>query len=319
MDRQGILLDECKSFQGRGPMLTTKNYNEVEVKEDIECPDLQAEEAGGQTPRVKIYKILEPAYEGDLSSKAFDIFLFLIIFLNVLAVILESVESISIAYSDFFKMFSLFSVGFFSIEYIMRLWSCPENKKFENPVMGRLRYALTPLALIDLLVLVPFYLPIFFQMDLRFLRVLRLLRLFTLFKLTRYSSSLKLLSTVIREKKEELIVTFLVTIILLVFASGIIYFLENELQPVAFSSIPAAMWWGVATLTTVGYGDIYPITAMGKLFGGFVAILGIGTFGLPAGIIAYGFIEEIQKKRYRSSACPHCGKDVVLPVERRSS
>jgi len=299
-------------------MQITKNYNEVEVKEDIDPMGLPKEAAGGQTPKGKIYKILEPAYEGDLSSKAFDIFLIVVIFLNVLAVILESVESISIAYSGFFKIFSLFSVGFFSIEYALRLWSCTENKKFEKSVAGRFRYALTPLALIDFLVLVPFYLPIFFQMDLRFLRVLRLLRLFALFKLTRYSSSLKLLSTVIKEKKEELIVTFLVIIILLVLSSGIIYFLENENQPDAFSSIPAAMWWGVATMTTVGYGDIYPITAMGKLFGGFVAILGLGTFGLPAGIIAYGFIEEIQKKRTRPTSCPHCGGDVVIPVERRS-
>ena len=293
---------------------SSNNYNEV--YEDLGPPDLQEEDVGGQTQKEKIYKILEPAFDGDQSSKAFDIFLILVIFLNVLAVILESVESIGVAYSGFFKMFSLFSVGFFSIEYLMRLWTCTENKKFEKPVTGRFRYALTPLALIDFLVLVPFYLPLFFQVDLRILRVLRLLRLFTLFKLTRYSSSLKLISTVVREKKEELVVTFAVTMILLVFASGIIFFLENEKQPGAFSSIPAAMWWGVATMTTVGYGDIYPITAIGKFFGGFVAILGLGTFSLPAGIIAYGFIEEIQKKRYRPSSCPHCGKEVSIPIER---
>ena len=117
--------------------------------------------------------------------------------------------------------------------------------------------------------------------------------------------------------KEELLVTFAVTMILLVFASGIIYFLENEEQPGAFSSIPAAMWWGVSTMTTVGYGDIYPVTAIGKMFGGFVAILGLGTFSLPAGIIAYGFIEEIQKKRTLPTVCPHCQKEVAVPLDRR--
>jgi voltage-gated potassium channel len=291
--------------------------NYAQAPEDTGYPDLQEEEVEGQTRKEKIYKILEPASEGDLSSKAFDIFLFIVIFLNVLAVILESVKSIGVAYAGFFKMFSLFSVTFFSLEYISRLWTCTENKKFENPVTGRLRYALTPLALIDLMVLVPFYLPIFFQIDLRILRVLRLFRLFTLLKLTRYSTSLKLISTVIREKKEELVVTFAVTMILLVLSSGIIYFLENEEQPGAFSSIPAAMWWGVATMTTVGYGDIYPVTTIGKMFGGFVAILGLGTFSLPAGIIAYGFIEEIQKKRTRPTVCPHCEKEVSIPIERR--
>lgn len=297
--------------------MRASSSNSNEVYEDLGPPDLQEEEAGGQTRKEQFFKILEPAFDGDQSSKAFDIFLICVIFLNVLAVILESVETIGMAYSGFFKIFSLFSVGFFSIEYLMRLWTCTENKKFEKPIAGRLRYARTPLALIDFLVLVPFYLPIFFQVDLRIFRVLRLLRLFTLIKLTRYSSSLKLISTVIREKKEELVITFAVTMILLVFASGIIFFLENEKQPDAFSSIPAAMWWGVATMTTVGYGDIYPITVMGKLFGGFVAILGLGTFGLPAGIIAFGFIEEIQKKKYRSAACPHCGKEVSMPIERR--
>jgi voltage-gated potassium channel len=284
---------------------------------DTGFPDLQRVEIGVQTLKGKVHRIFEPASEGDWSSKAFDIFLVIVIFFNVLAVILESVESIGAAYSGLFKIFSLFSVTFFSVEYLSRLWVCTENKKFENPVAGRLRYAMTPLALIDLMVLVPFFLPFFVQIDLRILRVLRLLRLFTLFKLTRYSSSLKLIGTVVREKKEELLVTFAVTMILLIFASGIIYFLENEKQPGAFSSIPAAMWWGVATMTTVGYGDIYPVTAIGKFFGGFVAILGLGTFSLPAGIIAYGFIEEIQKKRTRPTVCPHCQKEVDVPIERR--
>ena len=291
--------------------------NFEQVSEDTGYPELQEVEVRVQTLKEKVYRIFEPASEGDLSSKAFDIFLIIVIFLNVLAVILESVESLGVAYSGFFEMFSLFSVTFFTLEYLSRLWACTENKKFEKPVAGRLRYALTPLALIDLTVLVPFFLPFFFQIDLRILRVLRLLRLFTLFKLTRYSSSLKLISTVVREKKEELLVTFAVTMILLVLASGIIYFLENEQQPAAFSSIPAAMWWGVATMTTVGYGDIYPVTAIGKMFGGFVAILGLGTFSLPAGIIAYGFIEEIQKKRTRPIVCPHCQKEVAVPIERR--
>ena len=168
-------------------MRATADHYE-QVPEDTEFPDLQ-EEARVQTRKEKVYRIFEPASEGDLSSKAFDIFLIVVIFLNVLAVILESVVSISVAYSGLFKILSLFSVTFFSLEYIARLWACTENKKFEKPVAGRLRYALTPLALIDLMVLVPFFLPFVLQVDLRILRVLRLLRLFTLFKLTRYSSS----------------------------------------------------------------------------------------------------------------------------------
>ena len=269
------------------------------------------------TLKEKIAAILNPGQEDNRLGKAFQIFIVTLIFLNVLAVILESVETLAVKYSVLFEVFALFSVIVFTLEYVLRVWTCTVQKKFARPIAGRLHYVFTPMALIDLLAILPFYIPIFFDGDLRFLRVFRLFRLFALFKLARYSSSLKLITNVVEEKKEELLITFAVTVVLLILASGVIYFLEHEVQPDAFSSIPAAMWWGVATMTTVGYGDIYPITPFGKLFGGVVAILGLGTFGLPAGIIAYGFVEEIQKRRFRPANCPHCGNQVDLPIERR--
>lgn len=265
----------------------------------------------------KFAAALEPAHAGDSLSRSVDTFIISLIFLNVLAVILESVAALAESYAVFFRVFEIFSIAIFTIEYGLRIWTCTVKKRFSKPVSGRLRYAFTPLALIDFMAIIPFYLPIILGVDLRFLRALRLFRLFTLFKLMRYSHSLDLIGKVVKEKKEELLVTFAGTMLLLVLASGIIYFIENAVQPEAFSSIPAAMWWGVSTMTTVGYGDIYPITSLGKLFGGIVAILGLGTFGLPAGIIAYGFIEEIQNHRYRPVTCPHCEKEIELPVERR--
>tara|TARA_B100001123_G_scaffold426241_1_gene540111 strand:- start:537 stop:1082 length:546 start_codon:yes stop_codon:yes gene_type:complete len=177
---------------------------------------------------------------------------------------------------------------------------------------------LTPSAIIDLLVVIPFYLPFFFNMDLRFLRVLRLFRLLALFKMARYAQSLHLLKVVLRDTKEELLIVFGATMGLLILASGIIYFIENKAQPEAFSSIPAAMWWAVATMTTVGYGDVYPITSLGKFFGGFISMLGLGTFSLPVGIIAYGFIEELQKRKSRPVKCPHCDHQIIAPIERRN-
>ena len=264
-------------------------------------------------------EILNPAGEGNTLSKACDVFIIVLIFLNVLAVILESVESIEVEYFPQFEGFALFSVAVFTLEYVLRVWSCTVHENYARPVSGRLRYMVTPMALIDLLAILPFYLPFFLDADFRFLRILRLFRMFALFKLVRYSRSMRLITKVVDEKKEELLVSFTVTVVLLILASGVIYFLENEMQPEVFSSIPAAMWWGVSTMTTVGYGDIYPLTPLGKLFGGIVAILGLGTFGLPAGILAYGFIEEIQNQRYRPMGCPHCGKQIDLPVERRRS
>ncbi|MCI0486018.1 MAG: ion transporter, partial [Blastocatellia bacterium] len=195
------------------------------------------------------------------------------------------------------------------------LWSCTTDKSFERPIAGRIRFALTPLALIDLVAILPFYLPMIFALDLRFVRILRLFRVLRLFKMARYSESLKTLGNVLKLKKEELVVSLLVLSILLVFASSLIYYAENESQPEVFSSIPAAMWWGIATLTTVGYGDIYPVTPAGKILGAIIAVLGIGMFALPAGVLASGFAEEIQKRRREKNLCPHCGNDIDTPPQ----
>ena len=148
-------------------------------------------------------------------------------------------------------------------------------------------------------------------MDLRFIRIMRFFRLFILIKMYRYSKAMKTLGAVLKLKKEELIVAVLTVIGLLIISSSLMYFIENTAQPDAFSSIPASMWWSIATLTTVGYGDIYPITPLGKLLGAVIAVLGIGLFALPAGMLASGFSEEIQyRKEQDSRCCPHCGKEI---------
>jgi len=263
----------------------------------------------------RLFEILEVASAGDLPSRLFDIFIMTLISLNVIAVMLETVESLSSRYMLFFRIFEIFSVSIFTIEYLLRLWSCTTDNRFKGSIKGRIRFALTPLALVDLFAILPFYLPMLITFDLRFLRALRLFRLFRLFKMGRYSNAFKMVGNVLREKKEELFITVFSGLILLVVASSLMYFVENEAQPETFSSIPAALWWGVATLTTVGYGDIYPITPIGKLLGGIIALLGIGMFALPAGIITSGFAEEIQRRKEKRRICPHCGKDIDEPPE----
>ena len=265
----------------------------------------------------RISEILEPQSKSDFLSRSFNIFIISLIILNVLAVALETMRDVSELDAGPFKVFEWFSMAVFSIEYGLRVWTCTVKPEFSSPIRGRIRYMLTPSAIIDLVVVIPFYLPFFFDMDLRFLRVLRLFRLFALFKMARYSQSLHLFKTVLRDTKEELLIVVAATMGLLIFASGVIYFIENKAQPEAFSSIPAAMWWAVSTMPTVGYGDVYPITNSGKIFGGFISMLGLGTFGLPVGIIAYGFIEELQKQKTRPFECPHCGKGVDIPIDRR--
>jgi len=261
-----------------------------------------------QTLKQRLYEELFPGIDNAV-NKAYNIAMLILIALNVLAVILETVPGLFQSYKLYFDVFEVFSVFVFTVEYVVRLWVCTEDPKYRSPVMGRIRYALEPLALVDLFSFLPFYLP-FVSVDLRFIRAVRLIRLFRVLKMGRYSESLNTLTRVIKAKKEELAVTLYAGLILLVIASSFMYLIEHEAQPEVFSSIPDAMWWGAVTLTTVGYGDVYPKTMLGKMLGALIAILGIGLFALPAGIIASGFAVELQNKSKEIKKCPHCGKEI---------
>ncbi|HUW58252.1 MAG TPA: ion transporter [Planctomycetota bacterium] len=257
--------------------------------------------------RRRAYEILEKARAGDRQSRTFDIFIMSLIFLNVVALILETVPSLGRPWATFFHGFELLSVLVFTVEYLLRLWSCVTEPRFRRPVWGRLRFAITPLAVIDLLAILPFYLP-FLGLDLRFIRSIRLFRIFRVMKLGRYVRSLQLIWRVIREKRAELVMTGAIALLLLVLSSSLMYFIEHDQQPEQFTSIPATMWWAVATLTTVGYGDVYPVTPLGRLLGAITAIIGIGMFALPTAIIGSGFAKALQKPYTPLRTCPHCGK-----------
>ncbi|MEW6366702.1 MAG: ion transporter [Acidobacteriota bacterium] len=257
--------------------------------------------------KAHVFRLLEPE-EGDVGIERFlNVAILVLIVLNVFAVVLGTVDSVESRFRAFLSGFEVFSVAVFSLEYLIRLWSCTSVDEYSRSVLGRLRFAATPIALVDLLAILPFYIPWILPVDLRFMRSLRLLRLFRLLKLARYSNAQRILRKVLWNKKEELLVTGMMGALLLLFASSLMYFIERDAQPKAFGSIPSAMWWGVVTLTTVGYGDIYPVTPLGKFVGAFIEILGVGMFALPAGILASGFAEEIQGLR-RPRTCPQCGK-----------
>ncbi|MCP9752347.1 ion transporter [Ferruginibacter sp. HRS2-29] len=258
----------------------------------------------------QIYLLLDPADGGTTADKAINSFIVGLILLNTIAVILETVQSIYTPYRQVFYIIELFSVGFFSIEYLLRIWCCTCIEKYKHPVKGRLKYMLSPGAIIDLLAILPFYLPLMGPGDLRFVRSLRLLRFFRFFKLGRYLNASRVISNVFKSKKEELVLSFVITLFLIVIASCVMYYAEHDAQPEKFSSIPETMWWSVATLTTVGYGDEYPITGLGKFLTACISILGIGMFALPAGILASGFSDEFKKLRKEKNCCPHCGKEI---------
>jgi voltage-gated potassium channel len=260
--------------------------------------------------KARLYDILVDTDDNELTDRIVALFLMGLILLNVIAVILETVAELATRYQVLFNRLEVFSVAVFTGEYLARLWVCTLNPKFQGSVAGRIRYALTPLALVDLIAILPFYLPMVLPLDLRLVRLLRLFRLFRLFKLARYVESLHTLADALRAKKEELVISIVMLLVLLLFSSSLMYVVESEAQPDKFNSIPATMWWSVATLTTVGYGDVFPITPLGKLLGAFIAILGIGVFALPTGILATGFAEALQRRRIASATihCPHCGR-----------
>lgn len=242
------------------------------------------------------------------TSRMVTVLLVGLITLNVLAVIIESVEGIYSAYKTWFDAFEVFSVAVFSLEYVLRLWACTNQPAYRHPVIGRLRFAFTPLALVDLFAVLPSLLT-WGGVDLRALRVVRLARIARIAKLGHYSKALQLMAQVVQRKRHELTISLMLMLVMLILASSLMYVVEHEQQPEAFSSIPATMWWAVATLTTVGYGDVTPVTAIGKVLGALIAIIGIGLFALPAGIVAAGFVELNEDvSSSLPSHCPHCGK-----------
>lgn len=260
-----------------------------------------------RTARRETYELFAPRLGGRLGFFV-DWGIMALIAVNVTAVIFGTVESLATAYSGFFYWFEVASVGVFTVEYASRVWSSVEAAEFDQPVRGRLRFAVQPLLLVDLLAIAPFYLAAAgLGLDLRVLRSLRLLRIFRLLKLARYSTALQTFSIVLIDKKEKLVIAMFANGLLLVIASSLMYTLETGAQPNAFSSIPATMWWGVATLSTVGYGDVHPVTAGGKAVGSIVAMLGVGMFALPASILASGFMEAAEDED-EVAFCPNCGE-----------
>ena len=247
--------------------------------------------------RRKVHDILEVGGDAHPAGRVVNAFIVTLIFLNAIAFAAETVGSLSAKYDDAFRAFNVFSVLVFTVEYALRIWSAVDIPMLSRmkPWRARLRFAARPLMLIDLLAFAPWYLHWIFPFD---LRILRVLRLFRLLKLVRYSPALQTLARVVADEYRALIGALLVILVLLLFASTGAYFLEREVQPDSFGSIPAAAWWALATLTTVGYGDVVPITPWGKVLGGVVMLLGVCMFALPVAIIATGFSQESNRHQF---------------------
>ncbi|MBI9095551.1 MAG: ion transporter [Sphaerochaeta sp.] len=264
--------------------------------------------------KARIFEIMEKAKYRDIPSLIFDWSLVILISLNVFSVILESFSTLKLRYLGLFSSFEFISVIIFTIEYLLRIWTSDLKYPRRNRSISILAFMFSGMAIIDLLSILPFYIPLATSIDLRVLRVLRFTRMLRILKIGRYSASMALIGRVLKRSKSDLVVTLFVTFLLLLLASSLMYYVENPVQPDKFPNIVASSWWTIITLTTVGYGDVYPVTVLGKILGGVIALFGIGLVALPTGIISSGFMEEIRLKNQsevkKNKVCQHCGKPI---------
>ena len=246
--------------------------------------------------RDRIFQLLEKAQPGDTASLVVDRGLAFLIVANVIAVTLETVDEIYQAYAPAFTLFEIISVIIFTIEYLLRIWVSASNNasRFDVPFRRRLSYMLSPSGMIDLLAILPAFLPFFTSVDLRWLRILRLLRMF---KISHYSSALEDFFSAIYHERTAFAGALYLFCVTLFLSSALMYLVEHSAQPEVFSSIPETLWWSLITLTTVGYGDVAPITAIGKVIGGITAFMGVCVVALMTGIVASAFSSQVSRRQ----------------------
>lgn len=250
-----------------------------------------------QTIKKRTFEIISKAENGDRASSIFDWSIMTLIALSILSIILESFSGIYQKWHSAFSGFETFTVIVFTVEYILRIWTA--DLLYPDAKHPRLKYIFSIMAIIDLLAILPFYLP-FISADLRFLRMMRLFRLFRLlrvFKLGRYFEALQVIMKVIKTSGPQLIMSVALCFFVMLFSAIIMYTVENPVQPEQFPNVISSLWWAICTLTTVGYGDVYPITDIGRFFASVISLVGIGIIAIPTGIIAAGFNQAISKRQ----------------------
>lgn len=265
----------------------TNKYHNLDNLDYLMLADLQK----------RTHIMLQPAQLGDVKSRSVDNALHLLVFLNLIAVTLDSISWIRASYGHFFDVFELISVVIFTLDLIARIWTAPleYSNKYGTNLRCRIRYLLTFGGVIDLVSILPFYLQAIFPgAD---LRVLRALRLFRVLKLSTYNSALHDLFQSIMEERKSFYAAAYIFLVVFVIASSLIYYAENKVHPTGFQSIPDAMYWALITLTTVGYGDVTPVTAMGKIIAALAAVCGVVVMALLTGIVATAFAAHMNQKK----------------------
>lgn len=262
-----------------------------------------------------IFNIIQPDRGNSLASRVFDYFITTLILLSVVSVYAVTfdlpprVKTPMARFEDFVAIV-------FSVEYLLRIWTADLLHPKSGMIGSRVKYVCSSMAIIDLVAILPFWLPMIIPASMLGVRALRLVRILRLLKLSRYFEAISSIGDVVRSKRRELFGSLFFVFLMMMVASLVIYSVEHEAQPDVFRNAFSGMWWAVATLTTVGYGDIYPVTVIGRIFGAVIALLGIGMVAIPTGIISSGLMERIssdkaeQEQEGQFKYCPHCGKQI---------
>ena len=242
----------------------------------------------------RVFDIIQIGHDYDFPSRAFDFFIMGMVVVNLAIAILETFD-ISPALRSVLDNFERFTVICFTIEYLLRIWTAEYLYPKEDRASAIRRYMTSFSGIIDLLSFLPFYLPIFFPAGVVAFRMLRVIRIFRLFRVNSYYDALNVIGDVVNSKKDQLLSSIFIILILMVASSLCMYSLEHDAQPTVFKNAFSGLWWSVSTLLTVGYGDIYPVTLAGRIFGIIITFLGVGMVAIPTGILSAGFVEQYTK------------------------
>lgn len=277
--------------------------------------------------RERVWRLIEAEdlnFDGRPDLDWLDRFVITLILLNVAAIVLGTDPNVAKVAGTPLFYFQWISVVYFTAEYGLRVWACTAEDETVRPIVDRVHYMTSGMGIVDLLAIVPFWIAAFYPGNTpHLLEGLTLCRLFWLLKLGRYSNTASRIGKIVRSKRGELAAAFSVVCVLIVLAAAGMWFFEKDIQPDKFGTIPLAMWWSVVTLTTIGYGDVFPVSVGGRVFASFVALAGIGMIALPAGILAGAFSAELTGAAVEKGVeegieealeeiCPTCGR----PYER---
>lgn len=240
-----------------------------------------------------IHKKKGYSYLRAMNKSFFDRIVYTLILLSIASIVAESFESFNSKYGRYLNIFQTITYILFTAEYIYRTINAARKRSWKS-------YVFSFFGIIDLLAIIPFILPFIISVDARSVRVLRLFRLLLIFKIGRHSKAVRTLLSVVKSIRVEVGVTFFTSIIAIVLAGILMYYAENDAQPEAFADMGRSIWWAVATLTTVGYGDIYPITIMGKVIATSLAFIGVGLIAIPAGLISAAYVEEVNSLKEKN-------------------